>query len=146
MFTPHAACIVTPLTRVLETCLYAEDLDAARHFYEHVLGLRLHSMRAGRHLFFHCGQNMVLIFNPAATEQCEPDGVPCHGSRGPGHIAWKMTRDELAVWRTRLAEKRVPIEHEETWPNGAHSIYFRDPAGNSLEFANGSLWANDPDD
>ena len=27
------------------------------------------------------------------------------------------------------------------WPNGARSIYVRDPAGNSLEFAEPALWA-----
>jgi catechol 2,3-dioxygenase-like lactoylglutathione lyase family enzyme len=26
------------------------------------------------------------------------------------------------------------------WPNGAHSMYFRDPAGNSLEIAERALW------
>ena len=28
-----------------------------------------------------------------------------------------------------------------TWPNGARSIYFRDPAGNSLECAEPGLWS-----
>ena len=26
------------------------------------------------------------------------------------------------------------------WPNGARSIYFRDPAGNSIEIAEPRLW------
>jgi catechol-2,3-dioxygenase len=34
----------------------------------------------------------------------------------------------------------VPIEIEITWPGGGHSIYFRDPAGNSIELATAKTW------
>jgi hypothetical protein len=27
-----------------------------------------------------------------------------------------------------------------TWPNGALSIYFRDPAGNSIELVTPNIW------
>ena len=36
--------------------------------------------------------------------------------------------------------KGVAIESEVSWPNGGHSIYIRDPAGNSLEFATPDIW------
>jgi len=123
------------LQRVLESCLYAEDLDAAHDFYAGVLDLQLHSREPGRHVFFHCGDGMVLIFHPTATAQCHPDGIPCHGSHGQEHLAWAAKLTDLALWRDRLTAAGVAIEHEQTWPNGARSIYFRDPAGNSLEFA-----------
>lgn len=131
--------------RVLETCIYAEDLDAAYAFYHDLLGLRLHSRAEGRHLFFHCGGGMVLIFNPEETKNAHPGDIPSHGSHGVEHICWAVEREELAGWRSKLESSGVEIEHEETWENGARSIYFRDPAGNSLEFATPLLWANDPD-
>jgi catechol 2,3-dioxygenase-like lactoylglutathione lyase family enzyme len=131
--------------RVLETCLYAEDLDAAFDFYSGVLQLKLHSRAPGRHLFFHCGQSMVLIFNPTETAVAHPDEIPSHGSRGSEHICWAVERDELPLWRTHLEENDITIEHEQCWENGACSIYFRDPAGNSLEFATPRLWENEPD-
>ncbi len=131
--------------RVLETCLYAEDLDAAHDFYTRVLGLKVHSRAPDRHVFLHCGDSMVLIFNPAATAQCDPGGIPCHGSHGQEHICWAVERAEIDPWRARLIAAGVAIEHEHTWENGARSIYFRDPAGNSLEFATPRLWENDPD-
>jgi catechol 2,3-dioxygenase-like lactoylglutathione lyase family enzyme len=131
--------------RVLETCLYAEDLDAAHAFYAGALGLRLHSRAEGRHLFYHCGDGMILIFNPVVTQQCQPDGIPCHGSSGAEHVCWAASQAELEVWRHHLTAAGVAIEHEETWDNGARSLYFRDPAGNSLEFATPTLWANQPD-
>ncbi|MDB4474815.1 VOC family protein [Opitutaceae bacterium] len=134
-----------PPLRVLETCIYAEDLDAAFAFYGKVLGLQLHSRAEGRHLFFHCGQGMVLIFNPEETEKSHPDEIPAHGSRGSEHVCWAVERDNFDSWRKKLQAAGVEIEHELTWENGARSIYFRDPAGNSLEFATPRLWENDPD-
>lgn len=134
-----------PPLRVLETCLYAEDLDAAFTFYSRVLKLKLHSRAEDRHVFFHCGDGMVLIFNPAETSQSLPGEIPAHGSRGSEHVCWAVARDELPRWRAQLEHHGVEIEHEESWPNGARSIYFRDPAGNSLEFATPRLWENDPD-
>ena len=134
-----------PPQRVLETCLYAKDLDAAHAFYHGVLGLSLHSRAADRHLFYHCGDGMVLIFNPVATQQCHPEGIPCHGSSGAEHVCWAASQAELDQWRDHLIAHQVAIEHEQTWENEARSIYFRDPAGNSLEFATPTLWANAPD-
>lgn len=136
---------MNPPQSVLETCLYAQDLDAAHEFYHGVLGLRLHSRAEGRHLFYHCGDGMVLIFNPAATRECHPEGIPCHGSRGAEHVCWAASQAELDRWHTHLIAHQIEIEHKQTWENGARSIYFRDPAGNSLEFATPTLWANDPD-
>ena len=132
--------------RVLEACVYAEDLDAAYDFYHGVLELKLHSRAEGRHVFFHSGSTMVLIFNPEATERAHPAEIPAHGSRGAEHICWAVEREDLPQWRERLEAHDVEIEHEQTWENGAQSIYFRDPAGNSLEFATPRLWENDPND
>jgi catechol 2,3-dioxygenase-like lactoylglutathione lyase family enzyme len=41
-------------------------------------------------------------------------------------------------WRERLAANGIAIEHEQDWPQGTHSIYFRDPAGNSVELIEAS--------
>ncbi len=32
------------------------------------------------------------------------------------------------------------IESEFEWPQGGHSIYIRDPSGNSIEFAEPRIW------
>ena len=53
---------------VLETCIYAEDLEAAEAFYRSVLGLEAFQKAPGRHVFFYCGPHAVfLVFNPEAT-------------------------------------------------------------------------------
>jgi catechol 2,3-dioxygenase-like lactoylglutathione lyase family enzyme len=34
----------------------------------------------------------------------------------------------------------VEVEHEHAWPSGGRSLYFRDPAGNSLELITRGSW------
>jgi catechol 2,3-dioxygenase-like lactoylglutathione lyase family enzyme len=132
------------LERILETCLYADDLDKAERFYTSVLGLHLHAKETGRHLFFKCGSQMLLIFNPAKTIQ-ESDAAP-HGAHGPGHVAFAVPLAELNQWKSHLEAMNISIEKEVSWPNGGCSIYFRDPAGNSLELASPLLWGMPDDD
>jgi catechol 2,3-dioxygenase-like lactoylglutathione lyase family enzyme len=124
---------------VLETCLYVSDLATARAFYTRVLGLRLVEEQPDRHLFFRCGRGMLLLFLPEASGQT--DGLfPAHGARGPGHVAFAASASELEAWRDHLAHHGVAIEKDFAWPHGGRSLYFRDPAGNSLEIANPEIW------
>src|SRR5713101_6798850 len=102
--------------RILETSLYAQDLDQAELFYTKVLGLHLFAKETGRHVFFKCGNQMVLIFNPAKTIQ-ETEVAP-HGARGPGHVAFAVPMAELSQWAARLRAANVEIEKEVTWPKG----------------------------
>jgi catechol 2,3-dioxygenase-like lactoylglutathione lyase family enzyme len=127
--------------RVLETCLYVDDLEAAEEFYSQVLGLIAFSRVKGRHVFFRCGQNVLLLFNPART--VKPEGaipVPTHGAQGHGHVAFAMNRADIQAWQAHLRQQGVAIEAEITWPSGGYSLYFRDPAGNSLELATPQTW------
>jgi catechol 2,3-dioxygenase-like lactoylglutathione lyase family enzyme len=126
---------------ILETCLYVNDLAAAERFYSQVLGLSMHSRQEGRHVFFRCGQGMLLLFNP--NKSCEPGEIPPHGAQGPGHVALAAHEAELPAWRMHLESHGVPIEKVITWPGGGHSLYFRDPAGNSLELATRRIWGEE---
>jgi catechol 2,3-dioxygenase-like lactoylglutathione lyase family enzyme len=134
---------MTP-TGILESALYAEDLDAAEAFYGEVLGLERISRVGDRHVFFRCGDGVLLIFNPAETvKPPAPDArlpVPPHGMRGEGHVCFRASEEEIDRWKERLAGHGVEIEAEFEWPRGGRSIYFRDPAGNSIEFANPKIW------
>ncbi|MGF1454019.1 MAG: VOC family protein [Alphaproteobacteria bacterium] len=132
---------------ILETVLYAEDLDAVEAFYTQVLGLPLLIKEAGRHVFFRCPGSMLLVFNPSVTEtvRTEINGfpVPLHGAHGPGHMAFRESEARLDQWRDHLARHGIAVETDMTWPNGARSLYFRDPAGNSIEIATPDLWGFD---
>jgi catechol 2,3-dioxygenase-like lactoylglutathione lyase family enzyme len=129
--------------RVLETAVYAADLDAAEAFYRDILGLELISRGGARHVFFRAGDAVLLLFNPGETViPPAPDQlpVPPHGATGPGHLCFAARADEIDAWERQLREAGVAIESRVDWPNGGRSIYFRDPAGNSLEFAEPRIW------
>ena len=130
-------------TGILETVLYARDLAAIEVFYRDVLGFEPFVRVEGRHLFYRCGDQVLLIFNPDATSVPPAPGalpVPPHGAEGEGHICFRASASELDAWRRRLETEGVPVEADFEWPAGGRSIYFRDPAGNCLEFAEPRIW------
>ena len=125
--------------RILETVLYAEDLHAARHFYVELLGLEAISFNPERSLFLRLSGSVLIVFR--AAKSIIPDaGVPPHGCSGPGHMAFSAGPGDIDSWRLRLQAANVKILQEITWENGARSLYFPDPAGNVLEFAEPLLW------
>jgi catechol 2,3-dioxygenase-like lactoylglutathione lyase family enzyme len=131
-----------PIT-ILETVLYARDLDAIEDFYLRVLGLEPFAAAVGRHVFFKCGKQMLLIFNPSVTRNAPGPAalpVPQHGAEGHGHVCFRASSDEIAQWRSKLEAQDIAIEADFAWPGGGRSIYFRDPAGNCLEFAEPRIW------
>lgn len=129
---------------ILEAALYVTDLDAAEAFYGGVLGLPVLAKAEGRHVFFRCGDGVVLLFNAEATQVPPREGarlpVPPHGATGPGHLCFAADADEIDSWTVRLESAGVGIEADFEWPNGGRSIYFRDPCGNSIEFAESRIW------
>jgi len=128
-----------PFGFILETCLYARDLAPIERFYTQVLGLQKMSAEYPRHVFFHVSQTSVLlVFNPDVT--IKKTEIPAHGAIGPGHVAFAVEPDDLEAWKTYLPAEGVEIEREITWGNGARSIYFRDPAGNSVEIVTKQIW------
>jgi catechol 2,3-dioxygenase-like lactoylglutathione lyase family enzyme len=135
--------LIAALDGILETALYVDDLDRASAFYGGVLGLDEVTRVDGRHLFFRCGQAMLLLFIADGTSKPPTDPampVPAHGASGAGHVCFRVAAEALAQWRSRLEAASIEIEADFRWPNGARSVYFRDPAGNSLEFAEPKLW------
>lgn len=134
---------MTP-SAILEAALYVDDLDAAEAFYREVLGLQVIARVEGRHVFFRCGQGVVLLFDAEATAVPPPADarlpVPPHGAHGPGHLCFAATAAEIDAWKQALLARNVPVEADFEWPSGGRSIYFRDPSGNSLEVAEPRIW------
>lgn len=127
---------------ILETILYGEDIAALRRFYEGVIGLRVRRELEDQFVFFHCGESMLLVFNPvhSAVKPKSFTSAPPHGAEGAGHVCFAATLEELDRWRKHLASHGIAIEADFEWPGGGHSIYCRDPAGNSVEFAEPRIW------
>jgi catechol-2,3-dioxygenase len=125
-------------TRIFETILYAEDLAAAERFYQDAIGLRSLGRSALR-VVLRCGDGVLVIFDPRKSGVPGRE-VPSHATSGAGHIAFAAKPDDLPVWREQLRRAGVSIEREVEWDEGGCSIYFRDPAGNSVELAPPTLW------
>ncbi len=124
--------------RLIETCLYAKNLDEVERFYREVFGLEVYAKKEGAFVFFKCKNGMLLIFNP--EHSLKNVDIPKHGCMGNGHVAFAMDHDEVEFWKSKLKSLGIRIECEYTWSNGARSIYLRDPAGNSVELITPDAW------
>jgi catechol-2,3-dioxygenase len=124
--------------RIFETVLYADDLQKCSRFYEEVLRFEVIT-RSDLVVSFRCADGVLLLFDPKLSAAAGRD-VPAHGRSGAGHVAFVASDSELEQWKRRLASADVPLEAEIHWEQGGRSIYFRDTAGNSVEFAPHTLW------
>lgn len=127
---------------IVETAIYVDDLERAAAFYRDVLGLVASPGANERHVFFPVGDRMLLLFNPRETLRGET--LPSHGTTGAGHFALGIRLEDLDAWRVQLAKHGIAIEQEIDWPRGGRSLYFRDPAGNSVELITPGVWRDPP--
>ena len=124
---------------ILETILYGKNLNELADFYKNILGFEEVARTEGRNVVLSCGTSALVLFNPEAS--INKGGLfPYHGTNGPGHIAFLIKDEELTNWKTHLEKHNIKIEKEHIWQDGSTSIYFRDPADNSIELAPSSLW------
>jgi len=131
-------------THILETALYVEDLETVVAFYRDIMGLRvldagprLASLDAGR-------ATVLLLFRRGATSSgldTANGWIPPHDGQGPVHLAFAIATEALGAWELHLQERGVAIESRVRWNRGGQSLYFRDPAGHSVELATPGTWA-----
>jgi catechol 2,3-dioxygenase len=104
--------------------------DAARSaaWYQHALGLRVHSDRAGVAELGDGGETVVVLHE---HDQASPAGR----TAGLYHYALLYpSREELARATVRLAATRTPIQGASD--HGTHeALYLADPDGNGIELA-----------
>jgi len=129
--------------RVLETALYFDDLPRAGTFYQQLLSTiplhqddRLIAIDAG-------GGTVLLLFRRGASAAGVAAGggqIPFHDGAGPAHVALAIRSDDVLEWESHLERCGVKVESRVDWPRGGRSIYFRDPAGHSIELATPGIW------
>jgi catechol 2,3-dioxygenase-like lactoylglutathione lyase family enzyme len=87
---------------------------------------------------------VLLLFDAEATRNAPPPDaklpVPPHGAVGEGHLCFAATAEEIGQWKIALERRGIAVEADFGWPSGGRSIYFRDPSGNSIEFAEPRIW------
>ena len=85
---------------------------------------------------------MLLIFNHGVTAA---EKETSHGAPNPtfnGSRASEIGPDEYDEAMDLLDKNNIQIEKEMAWKNNikSRSIYFRDPAGNLVEFITKNYW------
>lgn len=132
------------LSGIAETCIYATNLEETERFYRDVLELDIVLKEENRHVFFKCGNSMLLLFNPKHTKNNQTfvngNPIPLHGTTGDVHIAFSVAPGIYERVKHHLKDHEISIESEVSWPNDSLSFYFRDPANNSLEIITGNMW------
>ena len=129
------------VTGVYETALYAGDVDAVARFYVDVLGLRAIDAPDEHSAALRLEDGgVLLLFDPRRTSAAGRF-VPAHGAEGAGHVAFAVPGGALEAAKAGLEREGVAIEREIEWPRGGRSLYFRDPAGNSVEIVDGEIWS-----
>ena len=129
--------------RIFETILYADDLAAAKAFYEEVLGMTV-ILETDLFMTFRLSWSVLLIFDPKKSVEAGRS-VPAHGAIGEGHVAFAASDGEIDEWKAHFDKHSIPIDQIVEWEQGGRSLYVRDPAGNSVEFAPSTLWDGDWD-
>jgi catechol 2,3-dioxygenase-like lactoylglutathione lyase family enzyme len=128
---------------LLETSLYARDLERTAAFYRDLFGLKA-LVDSPRLVALEIAERSVLlVFQAGATERDVIDArgaIPGHDGRGRLHLALSIGGDDLDAWRKRLSERGVDIVGEYRWPRGGVSLYMRDPDGALVELATPGLW------
>jgi catechol 2,3-dioxygenase-like lactoylglutathione lyase family enzyme len=92
--------------------------------------------------FLEPDKNMLLIFNHEITtsENETNHGAPTLPSMV--HIVFEIEPEEYEKAKRLLVESNIIVEIEIEWENSNmfRSIYFRDPAGNLVEFITKNYW------
>jgi catechol 2,3-dioxygenase-like lactoylglutathione lyase family enzyme len=137
------------LNGLVETALFVEDLSRACNFYEQILGLQKVRLSDRGCVFRVSEQRYFLLVErdaahtpnkTASGEILPPVALPEHESRGPGHVAFGISKADVDHWRTKLAKDHVEILRDIEWETGARSLYFRDPDGHMIELASPGIW------
>lgn len=128
---------------ILETGLYVADVRRAAEFYQRLFGFEVIFESDRLYALNVAGRNVLLLFlRGGTTEPLQlPGGViPPHDGSGEYHFAFSIDSADVDGWRKRLLSEGVAIEGEMQWPDGAVSLYFRDPDRNLAELMTPGWW------
>jgi catechol 2,3-dioxygenase-like lactoylglutathione lyase family enzyme len=132
-----------PLSHLLETSLYVDDLETAHAFYQRVFDCA--TLLADERMVALAlpGSAVLLLFRRGGSTQPSrvPGGViPPHDASGTQHLCLAIPVAALLDWERHLVAHDIVIESRVIQTHGGTSLYFRDPDGHSIEVATPGLW------
>ena len=126
------------INRIIETCLYVNDLERTKRFYNGLLKFPVIGEVAGRHVFFRAGSSVLLCFIAEAAAKSEK--LPPHFGRGHLHLAFEVNKAGYTSAKDQIEQAGINIEQEYDWGKGYLSFYFRDPDNHLLEVVMAGMW------
>lgn len=119
--------------------LFAKDIPAQRMFYSNILGLRREYVWE-QLLTIYVGTSQVTFTKSQSDKEYKQIFPGLDYPANIYHIAFNIPENQIEAAKAWLENRKVPlisadgqdIFHFEDWD--AHSIYFKDPTGNILEF------------
>ncbi|WP_347158265.1 VOC family protein [Pontibacter chitinilyticus] len=126
------------VNKIKETCLYVQDLEKTKAFYQGKLGLEVIGEVAGRHVFFRAGESVLLCFIAAAA--AAGGTLPPHYGSGQLHLAFEVEQADYEKHKAQVQHQHIAIEQEYDWGSGFLSFYFRDPDQHLLEVVMAGMW------
>jgi catechol 2,3-dioxygenase-like lactoylglutathione lyase family enzyme len=136
-------CGPPPIDGVLETSLYARELERTAAFYRNLFGFKALVDSPRLVAFEITKRSVLLVFQSGSTEDDILDArgkIPGHDGAGRLHLAFSIAREDLDAWRNRLFQNGIELVGEYRWPRGGVSLYIRDPDGALVELATPGLW------
>ena len=95
--------------RIIETCIYIQDISTTRAFYHDLLGLAVISEVKDRHIFFRHGSGVLLCFLPDATAQEKE--LPPHWAKGPQHLGFGVPVEDYQSTKQKFIDLGIKITH-----------------------------------
>ena len=132
------------IDRVLETCLYVDNLENAELFYRDLFGFETLFADERICVLNVNGFSTLILFARGMSNEPIPTGggfIPPHNGSGPAHFALGITAADYEPWQKELRRRNIAIESEVRWPAGGRSLYFRDPDNHLVELATPGIWA-----
>jgi catechol 2,3-dioxygenase-like lactoylglutathione lyase family enzyme len=111
--------------------LHARDLDAMKRFYVDVLGFTVEWEPDPDNIYLSSGIDNLALHRAAAMQT----GTTVSANQALDHLGLIVrTPDDVDKWAAFLESKGVTVAAKpRTHRDGARSLYFRDPDGNSIQ-------------
>jgi catechol 2,3-dioxygenase-like lactoylglutathione lyase family enzyme len=129
---------------ILETALYVADPTFTANFYRRVFGFPT-LLESERLVALNVSGSVLLLFRQGSTGEPFDTGggvIPAHPGVAPTHFAFSIATEDVERWKAKLEAEGVKVESVVEWPQGAKSVYFRDPDGNLAELITPGFWTN----
>ena len=121
----------SPAPKLVNTCLITDNVDRLVDFYESILLLK--AQRSGKdYAEFHTGIGVLAIFSASAQEKYIPGSA--EGAHNKTAILEFRVTDVDKEYARLQGLVKTWVKPPTTQPWGTHSIYFRDPDGNLVDF------------